>query len=137
MIEFHGTTARLACVACGKRHPAEDAEELADDQRIPLCTCGAVLKPDVVLFGEGIPRDALNESSRLASKATAIIVVGTSAEVAPACLLPDMVARNRGVIVEMNLERTGLSAAADYRIVGDIAETLPALVARVEELRRG
>ncbi|MBM4355760.1 MAG: RNA polymerase subunit sigma, partial [Deltaproteobacteria bacterium] len=82
LIEFHGSAETLSCLKCGSSWPRAEAEGMLDEARIPVCRCGTVLKPDIILFGESIPVHALRDSFELASRADAILVVGTSAEVA-------------------------------------------------------
>ncbi len=132
VVEFHGSGAALSCLSCGARHGAAEADRLRDAEGIPLCRCGAVLKPDIVLFGEPIPEQAMEAAQRLAGEARAILVVGTSATVMPAALLPRVVASRGGAIIEMNLTRTELSRYARVRIEGDVAVTLPALADHIE-----
>lgn len=134
VIEFHGSGATLTCLACGKRFSSDEARSLADEDGVPCCPCGAVLKPDVVLFGESIPDGSLRQAFREAERADLVLSVGTSATVAPASFIPSVVASHGGVIVEMDLGRTGLSAMADHRIQGNVAVTLPRLVEAVERL---
>ena len=93
----------------------------------PRCPgCGGVEKPDVVLFGEMIPAGVLEETTRLIDHCEVWIVAGTSAQVQPAALVP-FHARLRGAkVFEFNLEP--LLDQAHGRVLGDVAETLPALL---------
>jgi NAD-dependent deacetylase len=125
VIEFHGTADRFRCVFCARVVPRAEAGPLLRTDGIPVCPCGRLMKPDVVLFGESIPRAALREAVAQAEAADVILVAGTSATVAPASLLPEMVRRHRGLIIEANQEETLLSELADLRLDGDVAETLP------------
>ena len=136
IVEFHGSTRYLHCVSCQQRYPSDQWDALTDREGIPVCQCGFVLKPEVILFGESIPEDAIRTAYDWASRSDLILVVGTSAEVAPASLLPAVVASTGGAIVEMNIGPTQLSSQATCRIVGDVSETLPALMSDVETLLR-
>lgn len=133
VIEFHGNTSRLVCLACRRSYGKENAlsDSLGDP---PHCACGQILKPDVVLFGEEIPPDAFRRSMLLSEEAEVMIVAGTSAQVAPANMLP-AIARSRGAaIVEVNLERTHLSTWANtLHLQGSTTEILPILAQRVTE----
>ena len=76
----------------------------------PRCSCGGLLKPDFIFFGEGIPEKALNRSYQEASAADLFLVVGSSGEVQPACQIP-LLARNRGAkIIEINLHESRFHA---------------------------
>ena len=138
VVEFHGGHQELECIGCGFRCPP-DLEAITgpvEQFRPPVCAeCGRVMKPAVVLFGEAIPGAAMAEAEGLAGGCRMVLVVGTSATVAPASMLPQM-ARSRGAkVLEVNLERTALtrSGATDLLLDGRQEEILPRLV---EEIRR-
>ena len=100
VIEFHGSHRTLSCLECGKSYTREEARGRGVP---PPCECGTLLKPDVIFFGEEIPRQALVESNRLAQGCGVMLVIGTSAEVAPANQMPWVAKRNGAVVVEVNL----------------------------------
>ena len=132
VVEFHGNAGRLACLKCGHSYHAQGSESLGDP---PVCGCGAVLKPDVVFFGEAIPAEALRRSNELCIAADLMIVAGTSAQVAPANLLPEMVVARGGRLIEVNLESTHLSSFNGTVVLrGSTSEILPELAALVEKL---
>ncbi|MBI5486590.1 MAG: NAD-dependent deacylase [Deltaproteobacteria bacterium] len=126
VIEFHGNARDIRCARCGER-PA--APPPPDGVCAPRCACGGVLRPMVVFFGEPIPPGAFVEASEVAQKCRTMLVVGTSATVAPASLLP-MLAKTAGArLIEINLEETSLSRIADLALVGRSAtEVLPAIL---------
>jgi len=134
VIEFHGSAQNLSCPECRTRCDLPQARERTDEEGIPHCRCGAILKPDVILFGESIPEEALNSSFLHAQQADLILVAGTSAQVVPASMLPSVVTAHGGDIVEMNLTRTELSPMSRYHLEGDVAQTLPDLLQHVEQL---
>jgi NAD-dependent deacetylase len=105
VIEYHGNGKSYSCLQCGRK--AKTVEKEADP--LPRCTCGAVLKPDVVFFGESIPPDALNRSFDLAIRSEAVLVIGTSAVVYPANTIPSVAKRNGATIIEINTEETPLT----------------------------
>jgi NAD-dependent deacetylase len=125
IVELHGNLWRLRCTSEGTRH---------EDRRVPLdplppvCSCGALLRPDVVWFGEPLPVDALESALRQASRCEVMIVAGTSTIVQPAASLP-LTAKQAGAwIVEVNPEPTPLSSIADHTLRGNAGEILPRLV---------
>jgi NAD-dependent deacetylase len=133
VIEYHGNAATLICPACHRR------SAMSLDQRslgAPRCVCGGYLKPDVVLFGDPIPPNALFTSDMLAQKCEALIVVGTSAQVYPAASLPVIAKECGAFIIECNLEPTSFTnSITDAFLHGPAGKTLPRLVERVAELR--
>lgn len=79
--ELHGSVLRNYCTRCGKFHTAEFVKS-ADG--IPRCTCGGIVKPDVVLYEEGLDADTLEKSVAAIADADLLIVAGTSLTVYPA-----------------------------------------------------
>ena len=127
VIEFHGNGRQLRCLPCGEVSPAGEMEVLP-----PTCrSCGAILKPDVVFFGEMIPRAALEAAEHAVSACDLLLVVGTSAEVAPAGEIPFLARRAGAVIIEVNLGPTKISPIAEISIEAPAGEALPASVERV------
>lgn len=136
VIEFHGNTKRLVCLSCGDVVPADKAK---DNSEIPprCAVCGAILKPDVIFFGEAIPPDALEESMSLAATAKAILVVGTSATVAPASSIPMMAKRTGAAVIEINLTPTLLTDnVTDVFLQGKASEVLPKLVKALRKAKK-
>lgn len=132
VIEFHGSHRSLTCLDCGAAFKGAEAEKM---DRPPRCPCGGVPKPDVVFFGEEIPVAALNGARALASGVGAMLVVGTSAEVAPASHMPAMAKRNGAVVIEINLEPTGLTGSVtDVFIKGKAGAVLPRLYGEIARI---
>ncbi|MBZ0270977.1 NAD-dependent deacylase [bacterium] len=131
VIEYHGNGRRLVCLACLETFDAVEFDKDALAKRPPRCShCEAILKPDVVLFGEEIPRHAATESMRLAQACDVMLVIGTSAEVFPAAELPAIAKMHGAKVVELNRETTKLSRLADATILGSASDTLPELARR-------
>ena len=131
VIEFHGTTRTVSCTVCHSSCVATEADLSA---KVPRCgKCGWLLKPDFVFFGEGIPPSAYAESFAHARAAKLCIVVGTSAKVMPAGMIPTIVKQNGGAVVEVNPVESELTA--DY---ADVHIPLGAVEAftRLEEALR-
>lgn len=114
VVEYHGNALRFVCLAC--RRPF--ARETLDFAAAPLyCPCGGLIKPDVVFFGEAIPPAAQAQAQELAQSCDLLLVIGTSAEVAPASYLP-YTARDWGAtIVENNLEPTILTRTLTHHFL--------------------
>jgi NAD-dependent deacetylase len=139
VIEFHGNWRRLVCMTCGSMYDAQHFRGMTveDENFPPRCEkCDAILKPDVILFGEQIPLEASHDSHELASRCRVMIVVGTSAEVYPAADLP-FLAKSRGAkIIEINIEKTHISRGlADIALTGSASVVIPELVEAVRDAK--
>jgi NAD-dependent deacetylase len=133
VIEYHGNGSSLSCLFCGTVYPAVEKR----GGNPPRCSCGKILKPDVVMFGEAIPVEALNRSFDLASKSEALLVIGTSATVSPANTIPSIAKRNGAVLIEINMERTHLTdSMTDIFLQGNAGTIVKSLVSEVK-LRHG
>lgn len=96
VVELHGSVLRNHCMQCGK---AYTAEEMAQSQGVPRCTCGGVIKPDVVLYEESLNGADIEEAVRLIEQAEVLIVGGTSLAVYPAAGLIDYYKGDRLVLI--------------------------------------
>ncbi|HWZ71167.1 MAG TPA: NAD-dependent deacylase [Casimicrobiaceae bacterium] len=124
VVELHGNIGR---VKCSREGTVVEHWDCVDE--VPRCArCGALLRPDVVWFEEMLPRDALAAAEAMARRCDLMLVVGTSAEVYPAAALPSIAKASGALVIEINLNVTALSAAADYALRGPAGRVLPALV---------
>lgn len=82
VFEIHGTTKRNYCSKCGREYPADYIFE--SDDAIPMCICGGMIRPDVTLYGEDLPIDAVNGAVDAIHNADCLIIGGTSLQVYPA-----------------------------------------------------
>ncbi|MBN1338225.1 MAG: NAD-dependent deacylase [Bacteroidales bacterium] len=107
--EFHGNSQKLVCTSCRQIYPVAEI----DLSSLPPCCrrCDGLLKPDFIFFGEGIPADAYHNSLRDAEKADVMLVIGTTGEVMPAAQMPYIAKQNGALILEVNTERSKLTAA--------------------------
>jgi NAD-dependent deacetylase len=124
VLTLHGDVWQVRCTRCDHR---------GKDRRVPLpdipphCPrCGELLRPDVVWFGEALPRDRLEAAWTAAARTALMLVVGTSAVVEPAASLPLLAKQNGASLIEVNLEATSLSPFADESLRGPAGEILPA-----------
>ncbi|HEY2979874.1 MAG TPA: NAD-dependent deacylase [Anaerolineales bacterium] len=133
VIETHGTLRTLSCTQCYRQVRAEPyLQPFVELGQMPLCpACGALLKPDVILFGEQLPQASWLKAQRAARACDLMVVAGSSLEVLPVAGLP-MQALDRGAhLIIINNSPTYLSIRADLNIMDDVAEALPALSDRV------
>ena len=129
LIEVHGSIASCVCLSCDARVPSDDVLALLEDAAVPLCACGRPLKPDVVLFGEFLPEQALERSTQLATNADLLLCIGSSLEVYPVAQLPGVALRHGGEIAIVTQGRTPYDGHAAVKLDGDVEEELLALAA--------
>ena len=94
--ELHGSVLRNYCTRCGKYHSAEYIKE---SHGVPRCSCGGIVKPDVVLYEEGLDQDTIEKSVRAIQSADLMIVAGTSLTVYPAAGLVNYYRGSRLVLI--------------------------------------
>lgn len=115
--ELHGSVLRNFCERC---HKFYDVNYIADSEGVPKCTCGGDIKPDVVLYEEGLDQNTLAGAIRAISEADVLIVGGTSLAVYPAAGLLDYYNGNKLVLV--NKTPTARDGIADLVVQGSIGE---------------
>ena len=125
VLELHGNIQRVRCADCYTFTETWDD----DSESVPRCReCGGLLRPDVVWFGEALPRDELEAAVTAARACQVFLSIGTSGVVQPAASLA-YAAHNRGaILVEVNTEPTALTPKADFFLQGKSGEILPELV---------
>jgi NAD-dependent deacetylase len=123
VIEVHGTIATASCPRCGHRE-----DEPARLLPLPRCaSCDTVLKPDVVMFGELLPVDAIERATKLAQEAALLLVVGSSLEVWPVAGLPDETLHAGGKLAIVNREPTPYDDSAVFVAHTSAGELLGAM----------
>lgn len=93
---LHGSTASYTCVRCGSRYALDEIRHM---EIPPICSCGGIVKPDVVLFGESLDQDVMYEAAKCISEADMLIAGGTSLVVTPAALFVQYFRGDRFVII--------------------------------------
>lgn len=117
VLELHGSVLRNYCESCGKFY---DAEYILHSEGVPACECGGSIKPDVVLYEEGLDQKTLSNAIRCISEADVLIVGGTSLAVYPAAGLLDYYNGHKLVLV--NKTPTPRDSIADLVVQGSIGE---------------
>lgn len=117
--ELHGSVHRNHCLSCGQFF---GPEKILQSKGVPLCTCGGIIKPDVVLYGESLNQETLERSITAIEKADLLLVGGTSLSVYPAAGLIRYYQGNRLVLI--NRSATDYDNWANLRIEGNIGEVL-------------
>ncbi len=133
VIEVHGSIATASCTSCDATYPLEEVELLFDQEGIATCRgCAGKVKPDVVLFGELLPADAMARAEELCSGADLLLCVGSSLEVYPVAGLPQMTLARGGRIAIVTKSSTPYDSDAVVRLSGDVAEELQAVTAALD-----
>lgn len=135
LVEVHGSIAHCVCPSCGTRVPQLEvrARVLGDAQGVPRCAeCRTPLKPDVVLFGEMLSREALSRARSLCEQAELLLCIGSSLEVHPVAELPLLTRRAGGEVAIITQGPTPLDGIASVRLDGDVVDELQALTAALK-----
>lgn len=127
VIEFHGNGSRLYCMRCKRRLDPAKAAAMTMDDKPWECECGGIVRPDIVFFGEQIPKEAMARSFAMTQQADLVVVVGTSGEVAPANTIPGQVKNRGGKMIEVNLGPSSFGSLADVAIRASCEMVLPAI----------
>ncbi len=126
VLRVHGSIWMLRCLTCGQEH---------EDRRAalpgipPHCSCGGMLRPGVVWFGEALPRAVWQAAETAARSCDLLLVIGTSAVVYPAAGLAHLAKSSGARVVEINVAETPLSREIDEFLLGRSGELLPQLIA--------
>jgi NAD-dependent deacetylase len=126
VFEFHGTSRYLFCKSCGKRYHV-DSIDLSTVP--PLCkSCGQVLKPDFVFFGEPIPEQANTRSFHEAEVSDVFLLIGTTGEIMPASMIPYVAKQKGATIIEVNPQESNYTRSiTDVYIPAKATVALPQL----------
>ncbi|HEX3042191.1 MAG TPA: NAD-dependent protein deacylase [Solirubrobacterales bacterium] len=130
VIEVHGSIETSSCTACGASFGLDEIADLFDGRGVALCAeCGGPVKPDVVLFGEMLPADAIARATELAEGADLMLCVGSSLVVHPVAGLPQLTLGNGGRLAIVSKGETPYDGDAELKLDGEVDEELVALVA--------
>ena len=122
VLELHGSTLRNYCERCGRFY---DADFIRNSTGVPTCACGGRVKPDVVLYEEGLDGDLLERAVNYIANADVLIIAGTSLAVYPAAGLINYYRGNKLVVINKTPLRADLGA--DLVITGAVGEVLSQL----------
>jgi len=124
VLELHGSIMRNTCMKCGRKYGLDAITEA--EETVPRCSCGGIIKPDVVLYEEGLDNGIMEEALQYISHADMLIIGGTSLVVYPAAGLVQYYNGNRLVLI--NKSSTPMDSNADLIINGKIGEVLKSVV---------
>jgi len=128
--EVHGSPAHHHCLKCGKAFGYEEIAPRVLADEVPHCSCGGLIKPDIVFYGENLNEALLDQAFSEMGKAELLLVLGSSLTVQPAASLPVATKRGGGKIVIVNAQPTPLDRYAELRyddlkaVFGDLGEWL-------------
>jgi NAD-dependent deacetylase len=123
--QIHGTIATNHCVKCNKAFSLKD---ILNSSGVAKCDCGGIIKPDVVLYNEGLPRATWIAAEHAARNADMLIIAGTSLVVYPAASLLDYFRGDKLVI--LNLQETEADSMADLVIHKDMKDIFEKIIVR-------
>ena len=124
VMELHGSVLRNYCEECGKFYDDKYVRDLSNGE-VPTCSCGGKIKPDVVLYEEGLDSNIMSKSINYIANADVLIIGGTSLAVYPAAGLIDYYRGNKLVLI--NMQSTPMDSRADVVIHEKIGEVLGAI----------
>ncbi len=146
VLRLHGSLWLVRCLACGEveenrqvpitsAYEGSGSPDIDAPQRrfseadLPHCSCGGILRPHVVWFGEGLDARILRAAQRAVEACSLLLVVGTSAVVYPAAAVIPLARQHGACIAEVNLETTPATGLVDYHFAGRAGEVLPEMLA--------
>ncbi|MFX0085936.1 MAG: NAD-dependent deacetylase [Candidatus Hodarchaeota archaeon] len=138
VLEIHGSGYTAVCLDCRQEFHYLDVQRLLDKgQIVPRCVkCKGLIKPNVVLFGEPLPYDIVQQARDEINTADLLIVIGSSLTVYPAAALPSMALNTGARIIIINVEPTMMDHLVDVVIHGKAGEILPKILNELEKLDR-
>lgn len=117
VLELHGTVYKNYCMRCGKEY---ELEWMLEQEGVPHCNCGGIIRPDVVLYEEGLDQKVIQDAVSFIEEVDILIIGGTSLTVYPAAGLIEYYKGNKLVLI--NKSMTPYDKEADLRIEGSIGE---------------
>ena len=120
VLELHGSTLRNYCMSCGKKY--DGIQFIMDSPGVPKCDCGGVIRPDVVLYEEGLDNSVIRRAVDHIARADLLIIGGTSLVVYPAAGFIDYFHGKHLCVI--NMSETSRDSMADILIQGKIGEVL-------------
>jgi NAD-dependent deacetylase len=133
VVEVHGSIATSSCRACETSYAVEQVETLFDAAGVAICTsCGGAVKPDVVLFGELLPEEAMRRAQALAAQAELMLCIGSSLIVHPAAGLPQLTLAAGGRLAIVTKSATPYDGEAELKLDGEVDAELGAVLAALD-----
>ncbi|MCT2194457.1 NAD-dependent protein deacylase [Paenibacillus sp. p3-SID1389] len=128
VLELHGSVHRNTCMECGRTYTLKDVMDSEDV--VPRCSCGGIIKPDVVLYGENLNEQVMQDTVTAIAGADLLVIGGTSLTVQPAAHLVTYFRGERTVLI--NASSTAYDNRADLLITEPIGEVLGAVSRKLD-----
>jgi len=132
LIEVHGSIDTSSCVKCKASFELENIDALFTNGVAHCPGCSGLVKPDVVLFGELLPEEAMNEAQRLAERCDLMLCVGSSLEVYPVAGLPSIARASGGQLGIVTQGPTPFDSEAEVKLDGDVVDDMTAVLAALD-----
>jgi len=130
VVEVHGSIATSTCRTCSVSYGLDEVDALFDGAGVAVCSaCGGAVKPDVVLFGEMLPKAAMKQAQELAAQAELMLCIGTSLVVHPVAGLPEVTKACGGQLALVTKGPTPYDGDAVLKLEGEVDVELGALLA--------
>jgi NAD-dependent deacetylase len=130
VIEVHGSIETSSCRDCGTAFDLDRMNDLFDARGVAICAeCGGAVKPDVVLFGELLPEEAMGQATELAARAELMLCVGSSLAVYPVAGLPQLTLARGGRLAIVTKGETPYDRDTELKLEGEVDAELDALLA--------
>ena len=124
-VRLHGALFVSRCSHCGAERNDREPVDASSRETLPRCSCGGLMRPGVVWFGESLPEDAMRRAFAAAGEAEACLVVGTAGAVHPAAAVVHATAEHGGAVMVVDPGPTAYDEIAEAKIVGKAGEVLP------------
>lgn len=133
VLELHGTAMHVSCLDCQRRYERGPVQErIAAGDKAPLCeSCGGLLKPATISFGQAMPEKETAEAFRRSAECDLFIVIGSSLVVYPAAQMPVVAKQSGAKLVIINRDETACDKRADIIINGQAGTIMAAIVKQV------
>ncbi|MEG1552012.1 MAG: Sir2 family NAD-dependent protein deacetylase [Kiritimatiellia bacterium] len=122
VFEVHGSPHVHHCLTCAKTYPYDEVAPIVRAGEVPTCSCGGILKPDIIFYGEALNETVLREATEACQRADLCLVLGSSLTVYPAASLPEEAYRCGARLVIVNDTPTPLDSRALLKF-NDLADT--------------
>jgi NAD-dependent deacetylase len=138
VLELHGTAMHVTCLSCRKRYERDDIQErVAKGEKAPHCdSCGGLLKPATISFGQSMPEWETEEASRRSEACDLFMVIGSSLVVHPAAHMPVIAKRAGAKLVIVNRDETACDSMADIILNGSAGPTMAAILSSVKSMMK-
>jgi NAD-dependent deacetylase len=132
LIEVHGSIATSSCTSCHASFALENVDALFTNGVAHCSQCSGLVKPDVVLFGELLPEDAMHEAQGLAERCDLMLCVGSSLEVYPVAGLPQIALASGAKLGIVTQGPTPFDSETEVKLDGDVVDDMTAVLAALD-----